>query len=252
MPSPIHIQEHIISGLECDFQNHWKPVYVLQAMQRAANIHAAALGAGFETLAAHGQTWVFSRFKLCFYTTPGADQPITIRTFVKGISQKLFFRRDFQLFTADGQLCAAATTAWLLLDTNARRLLPPAALKAQLPDPPDLVGLDETLEKLNPPADLEPGEVVRAGYNTIDLLGHVNNTRYVEWVTDCFPFEQYRTHRLAWLQINYNNEVLPGEQVALFRATNPAQPTRWWVVGENLVNGKRAFEAEVGWEAILS
>ena len=72
-------------------------------------------------------------------------------------------------------------------------VLPPAALKARLPDPPDLVGLDEPLEKLNPPTGLEPRGEVTVSYNAIDLLGHVNNTCYVEWITDCFPFEHHCT-----------------------------------------------------------
>ena len=248
-PSPIHIESLTVPALECDFQNQWKPVSMLQAMQRAANLHAARLGAGFETLAAHHQTWVFSRFKIRFLSFPTADQPVTIRTFVKGVTQKLFFRRDFHILAPDGSLYAAATTAWLLLDTASWRLLPPAALKAALPDPPDLVGLDEPLEKLAVPEAPAPHNVVTAGYNTIDLLGHVNNTRYVEWVTDCFPFEHYRANRLSWLQINYNHEVRPGEQVALNSVQNPANPAAWWVYGANLATGKRAFEAETGWEA---
>jgi len=248
--SPIFTQTLTVPGLECDFQNRWKPVSALQAMQRAANTHASLLGAGFEALAAQQQPWVFSRFKIRFDRFPGADQAVTIRTFVKGISQKLFFRRDFQLFDGDGSQFAAATTAWLLLDMQSRRLLPPAALKNALPDPPDLVGLDEPLEKLAPPEGLIQSGVVSAGYNTIDLLGHVNNTRYVEWVTDCFPFEHYRAHRLAWLQINYTSEVLPGEQVALACGQSAENPAVWWVVGENLVSGKRSFEAQTAWKLI--
>ena len=54
-----------------------------------------------------------------------------------------------------------------------------------------------------------------ADYSAVDLMGHVNNTRYVEWICNCFPQEKYQQEQIAWLQINYNNEVRPNEIVQL-------------------------------------
>jgi hypothetical protein len=78
-------------------------------------------------------------------------------------------------------------------------------------------------------------------------VGHVNNTRYIDWVSDCFSFEEYQAQRPAWLQINFLNEVRPGEAVTLYRAPYPGDPAAWYVTGTNQNTGARAFEAAVGW-----
>ena len=249
-PSPIYTETLTVPALECDFQNHWKPVSILQAMQRAANIHAARLGAGFETLAAHHQTWVFSRFKIRFSSFPTADQLVTIRTFVKGVTQKLFFRRDFHILAAGWRPatppppppgCCWIPASW--------RLLPPAALKATLPDPPDLVGLDKSLEKLAVPEGPDPHISSPPATTPLTCSGTSTTPATSSGSPIASPSSITAPIKLAWLQINYNHEVRPGEQVALRSVQNPANPATWWVYGTNLATGKRAFEAETGWEA---
>ncbi len=115
-------------------------------------------------------------------------------------------------------------------------------------------GLNENLERLPLPKTMPEARTVRADYSAVDLMGHVNNTRYVEWVMDCFPFEHHRTHRLAWLQVNYNNEVRPEEEIRLSLGQDPGNPGGWYIAGTvfNPVglsgDGTRAFEAALGWQ----
>ena len=48
---------------------------------------------------------------------------------------------------------------------------------------------------------------------SLDLLNHVNNSRYVEWICDAIPLETFSRKKLDWLQINYDHETRPGEDV---------------------------------------
>jgi len=79
----------------------------------------------------------------------------------------------------------------------------------------------------------------------VDMLGHVNNARYVEWACDSLPFDLHRTARLRELQVNFLNEVRPGERISL-RAGE--QEEAWYVYGQNLDRGLRAFEAVAAFE----
>lgn len=249
MPPPsLWIESTLVSPYDCDFRNLWKPVGMIRAMQQAAGRHAERLGFGFTSLTGNGRAWVLSRFKIRFLGMPQAEQTVTIHTAPKGVHQKIFFRRDFRVTVEDGGLLALATSAWLLVDTQTWKMLPPSALQVYLFDPSDFLGLDEPLERIAVPETLPERLLVQAGYNAIDLLGHVNNTRYVEWATDCFPMEWHRAHRLSWLQINYANEVRPGERVSISAGPQPNDPQAWLVQGANLDTGKRAFEAALGWK----
>ena len=238
-----------INSYECDFERCWKPAAFFQHLTEAATIHAAKLGVGFEAMVAQNIFWVHSRMKIKFFAYPQAGDQITIRTWPKTIQQKLFFIRDFEVVDKNEEKIAVATSAWLVIDATTRRMVLPHKINMDLPALSDRAGLDEPLEKLG--FSDQGGECLRvkAGYSAIDMLGHVNNSRYVEWICDCFPLEEYRRGKLDSIQINYEHEVLPGEEVALSVAGSPTDPHESRVVGENYSSGKRAFDALLRWRS---
>ena len=88
---------------------------------------------------------------------------------------------------------------------------------------------------------------VTAGYSSVDPLGHVNNSRYVDWICDVFPMDDYRKHSLDWMQVNYDREIRPGEEVALLVKRSREDPELWMVEGVNRTNNQRSFEAALHW-----
>lgn len=244
---PIWIEEIRVKASETDFQQKWKPAYILQAMLEAAGNHAGYHGFGFFGMLDRDIAWVLSRLKIRFFDFPTIDDPVIIQTWLKGIQQKIFFMRDFQLRRPDGRPLAAASYAWLMINLKTRRLLLPQSLDLNFPYIYDLVGLDEPLEKINPPDGLPERMTVEAGYSTIDVLGHVTSTRYVEWISDCFNLDDFRSRKLEWLQVNYVNEIKPGERLSIAAGPDAASPATWLVQGTNLNTGLRSFEAALGW-----
>lgn len=236
-----------VSSYECDFNRLWKPAAFFQHMTEAAVLHAARLGVGFETLAAQNLFWVHARMKIKFFSFPRVGNKVIIRTWPKTVQQRLFYIRDFEALDASGKRIAAATSAWLVVDATTRRMVTPQALNLALPSLTDHIGLDEPLEKIGLMGDGEEQLRRLAGYSAVDMLGHVNNSRYVEWMCDLFPLNYYRSHTLDWMQINYDHEILPGEEAALLVKQSAQDPALWWVEGSNRTKDKRAFEAVLHW-----
>ncbi len=235
-----------VPAFDADFTQTWKPAGVCQQLTQIAMQHAGALGYDYRDMLAAGRTWVLSRLKLRFFDTPHIGETLSVTTWPKGLQQKLFFLRDFEVHDEEHTLRIAGTSAWLLMDTHARRLLTPQALGGALPDNDGRFALDEPLEKLNPP-ELPERFIVTARYSCIDLMGHVNNARYLEWISDCFDLDEYRQRPMAGLQINYLNEVRPGARVAVCAGPANGDAAHWLVYGVNLESGLRAFEAAVSW-----
>jgi medium-chain acyl-[acyl-carrier-protein] hydrolase len=231
-----------VRACETDLNEHWKPSCFFQQMQQAATNHAVHLGFDFHALQAAGRVWILSRLRIHFTDLPVLDEAVSIRTWPKGIGQKLFFLRDFEFHGRDGRPLAVATSAWVLIDPVARRLLRPQALDGHVPDNDGLTALAGPLGKIAVPEDLPERITVQAGYSSVDMLGHVNNARYVEWVCDSVPLDLHRTSRLRELQVNYLNEVRPGERISLRAGRVDGE---WLVYGQNLDTGQRACEALV-------
>jgi acyl-ACP thioesterase len=236
-----------VNYFECDFRNHWKPSAIFQHLTETASTHAEQLGFGINKFSAHNIFWVHSRMKIKFFHFPSGGEKVIINTWPKTIQQKLFYIRDFEVFNTNDQRIAVATSAWLIIDATTRKMVSPHSLQLGLPELPDRKGLDEPLEKINLNGDGKEKLQITAGYSAVDMVGHVNNSRYVEWICDCFPMEAYREKELDWLQINYEHEVRPGEKVSILTSETDVDSNAWVAEGINKSSDNRAFTAMMHW-----
>lgn len=247
-PETIWYEDTYVRSSETDFSSRWKLSSLVAAMVEAAGHHASHLGVGYQEMIAQDIAWVLSRLKIRFFEFPRLGDPVKIQTWPKTIQQKIFFMRDYHVLAADGHKLASATSAYVLVNPRARRMVPPQVLQQSLPDNRGLSALDESLEKIPPVENVEDMFRVQAGYSTVDLLGHVNNTRYIDWISNCFDFAHHETYRPAWLQINFINEIRPEDTVLIQKGAYNGSHTEWYLAGRNLTTGAKAFESQIGWE----
>jgi medium-chain acyl-[acyl-carrier-protein] hydrolase len=245
---PVWREELRVRAYETDFNNLWKPASYFQAMQEAATNHARHLGYDYPDMFSRGSVWVLTRLKIYFHDFPTIADPVTVETWPRGIQQKIFFTRDFRITSPEGKPYASATSGWLLIDPVKRRMLLPNGAVNELPRNEGRYAVNELLEKIPSRDGLQVCSQVKADYSAIDLMGHVNNARYIEWVSDCFPMEKFSQSRLDWLQINYNTEVKPGELVTLSWAQDPQDSRRWTIEGSNQASGTKYFDVELAWK----
>ncbi len=247
-PPPIHEETFTIRQIECDFNNQWKPVAMFQHLTEAAGTHATLLGVGFDAMYARDLFWIHSRIKIQFFRLPHAGDLITIRTWPKTIRRRLLYIRDFIVQDPSGVRLLAASSAWVIVNTDTHRLVSPKSVNFDIPAVTDPVGLDDPLDSLY----IAPGGEERlrllAGYSSLDLVGHVTSSRYVEWICDAFPVEMFRQRQLDWLQINYEHEILPGEEVAILVKPDGDDSCLWAIEGHNVTNDTRAFQSLVRWK----
>lgn len=86
------------------------------------------------------------------------------------------------------------------------------------------------------------GEKVReVRYSDLDLNGHVNNTRYLDWIDDLHTPDWHGKHLPKLFQINFKKEIRPGSRVTLKWMDDPDGKK---MVTEGTVDGKTAFSAE--------
>ncbi|OJX39633.1 MAG: hypothetical protein BGO78_05080 [Chloroflexi bacterium 44-23] len=231
---------------ETDLNGYWKPAAFYRAMEEATVHHSAHLNVDFFSLQQYGLAWVLARSKTKFFHFPTSGTQLIIKTWPKGWGQKIFGMRDYSITTLDGTVCALSTSAWLLIDTSSRHFVKPERLRVILPDNHGQFALDELLDKLGQPADMQPVAVFQARYSSLDLMGHVNNTQYIDWIFDCFPVEEIRDLKLDWLQINFNNEIQPDEMLTIEMAPLSGPPGCYAFRGNNQNNDTIAFDAQLG------
>ncbi len=221
-----------------------KAASFMDMAQEIAHWAAELLGAGFDILAGKKTAWVLSRMHIHFPDAPLWKEDVRLWTWHKGFDG-LFFLRDFSLQDGTGKERVTATSSWLIIDTDTRRLLRNPAERAvlDLSTAGEGFAIAEPAPKIQKPAGLEPDLVKEhtVSYSDVDFLGHANNARYMVWAMDCLDPEALSVRRAKDIYINFNKETRPGETVQLCRYTDG--PDSCYV--EGLVDGRQSFIVKV-------
>ena len=232
-----------VPSFDVDMSSTLKPVSFLNYAQEAANIHADYIGVGFDSMQVTRKGWVLSRMHVVFYRLPKWRDNINVQSWHKGASGLLFLR-DFEVFdNASREKLISATTSWLVIDIDTRRL----SKFPELVDSDDKCikedAMTEQAPKIAMPKEVVPECVaVRdVAYSDLDMMGHVNNVKYTEWAMNAIELDVTTTRHLKELVINFNSEVKPGDKVELYRHKDNAEDGALVYYIEGRVNGKASF-----------
>ncbi len=235
---------------ETDFAMRWKPAAFLRVMEEITVHHSLHLGVDYYSLQEMNLAWILVRTKIRFYEFPPVGTKIIAQTWPRGWQQKIFGMRDYSIANEKGKSVAHATTAWLLVNTKTRRFVKPETLTVALPDNEGRFILEERLDKLTHPVGMSNEHVFKAGYSSLDLMGHVNNTQYMDWLCDCFPISFWKKYQFEWMQINYSNEVKPEESIDITITELDDHKGVFSAVGTNQDTNLTAFEAQFAFKQV--
>ena len=224
--------------------------------QEAAMSHAEILGCGRDAMIKNGQGWILSRLSVFVERRPRFGEKVTIRTWPRG-SHKLFAIRDYDILDSEDKPVVRGRSGWLVIDLEKRRPLRPQSLVEKLPAneglnalpaeagpgaapeaPAGLAARDELFAAEGivsvsggPGPSAAPAERAlaeqgslpdcprrRVCYSDIDYNGHMNNTRYIQWIQDIIEPEILETAGQIRLDINYISELHYGQTAALLSA----------------------------------
>ena len=194
-----------------DFTGRWQPGSVFRAMQEAAGAHCDTLGLSYRALQAQGLAWVLSRARVQMDVYPELGQPVRVQTWA-GATRHLFFPRHYR-FYAGGAEIGRASTLYVLLDIASRKITLPSRLMRDLPvfDLPAPLSVPGTVR----PREASQRHDYRPVYTDLDMNGHVNNTRYIDWLMNLIPVEEHARFFVSELLVSYNSEVVPREPLRL-------------------------------------
>lgn len=213
------VQNFVIPCYDTDAAWRLKPSAFMNLAQEAAGQHAVYLGFGYDDLIVSNTAWILSRLNIKFLDTPLWRDEITLTTWHKGLN-RLFYIRDFVLTDKDGKERVKATTSWLVMNLENRRLVRDPKLVDM-----DGICTDDAIEtpadKVQMPKDVEAEYVMdhRVSYSDVDTNGHTNNAMYMQWAMDTVEYEIASTRPVKEVTINFNHETKAGDIVSLYRSS---------------------------------
>lgn len=234
-----------VDRFDADAFGFVSPAALSGYLQDAAGRSAESLDFGLTRLNACGLTWVLSRQRLVLDAPIRLGDSLVVETWPSGID-RLAALRDFRL-SRDGATVGRALTTWLVIDLATRRpsrpdrLLPPErhaqsehVLPVEAPPPPALGS-----------AALQRRFQVR--YADIDVNRHVTASSYVAWVTEAVEEAEWRSLRLASLDVQFLAEAFLGQEVRSGSSPDGGGARLHAVVREE--DGKELARARTTWAA---
>lgn len=174
--------------------------------------HSTMLGRSDQYLFDHYHlVWIVTDYEIEINRLPKFKEEVTIKT--EAMTYNRFFcYRQFEIRDLDGELLISILSYFALLNPESRKL-------AQIPD--DLVApyQSEFVKKIKRAPKLHAlnGDIMTKDYHVryydIDHNGHVNNSKYLDWMFDVLNFDFLCHHIPKSITLKYVKEVAPGGDV---------------------------------------
>ncbi len=207
--------------LDDDSVDRWgylKPSKLLFYAQEAAGSHCRLLGADGDMLDRKNLFWAVTRHRVLIYKLPRLGQTITVETWPMPTT-KVAYPRAMAAYDSDGQLLFQSVSLWVLMDREKRTMVLPGKSGVEV------LGTQRGNELQLPhglvPAGLGCSQSRTVTYSCLDRNGHMNNTYYLDWVTDLLRSDFHREHRVREFLISYSSEAREGQTLQLSWSLSP-------------------------------
>lgn len=208
-------KEFTISSYELNPRGEARLTTMANYMQEVAYHHASELGFGFDQMKERQTLWMLSRMRIRMYGYPVWNDTIVVETWPSGID-KIFATRDFRVTDLSGNVLGVASTYWLIVNLENHRPVRPGMELARFSE---IIYGEEVFEtklvKLEVPEGTEMLGKHRVQFSDLDIVGHVNNVKYMEWCVDAAMPEGLTDKAIGEFEINFLHEALLGNHVVL-------------------------------------
>lgn len=190
-----------------DVQQELKPPGFLAYCLTLSSRQSELLGFGDkEVFEAYGLVWVVTDYEVEISRLPRYQEKITIETEVVAYN-KFFCYRSFHIYDERGEVLITILAHLVLIDFETRKVSPlPEELLV-----PYQIEEDKKVVRTPKYASLERAveQEREVRYFDLDLNGHVNNSKYLEWMYESLGYDFLLAHQPAYFQVKYLKEVSP-------------------------------------------
>ncbi len=216
---------------------------LMKHFQQIAREDLRNFGITYNMMRDYDQVFVIIKLKIEF------KKKITIydELYLKTVPTKIVgitFYRDFFITDVSGEICAVASSAWVLMNYKTRRIIKPADIVAPVPHFPDDAS-DVVLTRRFPVIDspiLQKTNVRKVYFSNLDENNHFNNTETAAFAIDEICDRIVAGDEISSIEIHFNHESRLGDELNIITVDSPAASI---ISAENNNFDANAFECYI-------
>ncbi len=208
----IYSQEFTVTDNCVDCYGNLKLSTLLYYAQEVAGRHFDRIAMTYEQLARQGMFWAIIRQRVRIHRLPVSGETIRVETWPMPNS-RVAFPRNVVAYDDRGNELFRVLSLWVLMDVNTRAMILPG--KSGLALPGTLRGDELPAPASLPAKELKHHRIRPVCFTDLDRNGHMNNTKYLDWIADLLPSRFHESHTPAEFTVCYLSEAREGQELTI-------------------------------------
>ena len=209
---PIYQQDFEITDNTVDRYGRLKPSMILFFAQELSGQHCVSLSVDYDTLAQKRMFWAVTRHRVQITRLPMRGETIHMETWPMPTT-RVAYPRSVVAYDADGNECFRSISLWVLMDLDTRNMILPGKSGVSV------LGTLRGTELASPTGivskELRSHLRRTVCFTDLDRNGHMNNTRYLDWIADLLPSQFHEGHSFKEFTVCYLSEAKEGQELDL-------------------------------------
>lgn len=238
---PIYSQSFTLTDNCVDRYGRLKTSQLLYYVQEVSSQHVELMSMGADSLEQRGMFWAILRQKVQISRLPRRGETITVETWPMPTTRSAY-PRSVIAYDRRGEELFRSIALWVLMDSQTRSLILPG--KSGIVVSGGVRGNELSVPGSISPQVLSQSRVRPVCFTDLDRNGHMNNTRYLDWIDDLLPSAFHESHTPAEITVVYLSEAREGQELGI----------HWDITPEGCLQVEAHREKDNGkdWERIFS
>ncbi len=175
--------------------------------------HVLKIGVSAKELSKINLGWVVVQQYFEFFRQPDLGEELVLTTYPTGVN-RIFTYRDFKVLDTAGKVVAQASSTWLLLDTETRKMA------KYPPEISELLKPSSDIENLPRPSSLKfkvenptYQRTFKVGFHDLDFNKHLSNFYYFRWMLDALPSAFLKNNQIEKLEMQFEEECYLDDEI---------------------------------------
>ena len=208
----IYTQNFQITDNHVDCFGKLKLSTLLYFAQEVAGRHFDTIAMTYDQLAEKGMFWAIIRQRVSITRLPKSGETIRVETWPMPTT-RVAYPRSVVAYDAEGNEVFRSISIWVLMDIRSRSMILPG--KSGVSVVGTLRGNELTAPNALPAKNLLNHRNRPVCFTDLDRNGHMNNTKYMDWIDDLIPSAFHQEHDLKELTVCYMSEAREGQELSM-------------------------------------
>ena len=235
-----HTKNCVVTSYDADKNRRLRLSALMRYMQEAGEEQLRTVNQDYEQLYNEGIIFIMTKCAFCITQMPTLAGKFFVTTWHSGATGVQFFR-EFSVTDESGKVLITATTAWVMIDPQTRKILKRDRFVPGIEEVKDQsASSDLIVQRKAFPNEMEGCGTRFVYWSDIDYNQHINNAVYMDISLDFLP-EGFAIDKIKYAKISFLKENTQKNTIKMFAQIVDSEV---YIKGEN--EDGRSFETVFG------